>query len=137
MFGLNVFAVLAAAGSSFLLGGLWYSKALFGTAWGCAAGLTKPGQDVSQEAHGHPARVFALSFGFAVVAAACFALLIGPQPTLLHAMHQALVVGAGCVAASFGINYQFANRRLVLWLIDGGYHVAQFALFALVLGLWH
>ena len=41
------------------------------------------------------------------------------------------------VAASFGINYQFANRSLTLWLIDGGYHTVQFLLFGLVLGLWH
>jgi len=29
----NVWAVLAAAVSSFVLGGLWYSPALFGPAW--------------------------------------------------------------------------------------------------------
>ncbi len=29
----NLWAVLAAALSSFLLGGLWYSRALFGVMW--------------------------------------------------------------------------------------------------------
>jgi len=43
---------------------------------------------------------------------------------------------AAIVAASFGINYQFANRRTVLWLIDGGYHSAQFTIYGLILGLW-
>jgi hypothetical protein len=42
----------------------------------------------------------------------------------------------GFVATSFGINYQFADRTLALWVIDGGYHVAQFALFGVVLGVW-
>jgi len=36
---INLFAVLTAAASSFLLGGLWYSASLFGPAWGRAAGL--------------------------------------------------------------------------------------------------
>jgi hypothetical protein len=40
------------------------------------------------------------------------------------------------VAASFGINYQFANWRTVLWLIDGGYHSVQFTIYGLILGLW-
>jgi hypothetical protein len=52
-------------------------------------------------------------------------------------LHHGLLVGAGFVAASFGINYQFANRSFKLWLIDGGYHTVQFVLFGLVLGLWH
>jgi hypothetical protein len=49
---------------------------------------------------------------------------------------QGLLVGAGVVAASFGINYQFANRPAILWLIDGGYHSVQFAIYGVILGLW-
>lgn len=133
---INVWAVLAAAASSFLLGGLWYSAALFGPAWGRAAGIVRMGAEAGLESQGHPARVFVLSFGFALVAATGFAFLVGPRPTLLHALTQAVIAGAGLVAACFGINYQFANRTLTRWLIDGGYHVAQFVLFGAVLGAW-
>jgi hypothetical protein len=49
---------------------------------------------------------------------------------------QGLLVGAGLVAASVGINYQFANRPTVMWLIDGGYHTVQFAIYGVILGLW-
>lgn len=31
----------------------------------------------------------------------------------------------------------FSSRSTLLWVIDGGYHVAQFLLFGLILGLWH
>ena len=58
-------------------------------------------------------------------------------PALSTALAYGLLAGAGMVAASFGINYQFANRSLTLRLIDGGYHTVQFLLFGLVLGLWH
>ena len=47
----------------------------------------------------------------------------------------AVLVGIGLVAASYGINYQFAQRSFKLWLIDGGYHAVQFLLFGIVFGL--
>jgi hypothetical protein len=126
----NFMAVLVAALSSFLLGGLWYSKALFGEAWNRAANANPKHQQ------GHPARVFGVSFLFALVAAFVYAWLVPPAVDAGHAAVQGLLVGAGMVAASFGINYQFANRGAALWLIDGGYHTLQFLIFGLIIGLW-
>jgi len=122
--------VLAAAASSFVLGGLWYSPALFLKPWNKAMGR-------SDKDNGHPARVFGLSFVFALVAALVFAMLLGPSPVLSEAWKAGLLVGVGFVAMSFGINYQFANRPIVVWLIDGGYHTTQFVLYGLILGAWH
>jgi len=131
MTGINIWAVLVAAVSSFMLGGLWYSNALFCKAW-CRAGGKAPAA-----LKPHPPRVFAVSLLFAIVSAAAFAMLLGPNPELAHALKQGLIVGACIVAASFGINYQFSDRTTALWLIDGGYHTAQFLIYGLVLGLWH
>ena len=126
---MNYLAVLVAALSSFALGGLWYSPALFGNAWNRANGGIPP--------PGHPARVFGVAFVFSLVAAYFFAWLAGPEPALPEALHLGLVVGIGLVATSFGINYQFAQRPFRLWLIDAGYHAVQFLLFGLILGMWH
>ena len=126
---MNTWAVLVAAVSSFALGGLWYSPALFGNAWNRENGGQVPA--------GHPAKVFGISFAFSLVAAAAFAVWLGPAPDLATALRAGLLAGIGFVAASFGINYQFAQRSFRLWLIDGGYHAVQFLLFGLVLGLWH
>ncbi|HWE00790.1 MAG TPA: DUF1761 domain-containing protein [Tepidisphaeraceae bacterium] len=131
MYGINVWAILLAAASSFMLGGVWYSPALFGPAWNRADG------GAENRKTGHPARVFGASIVLAVIAAGAFAFLLGPEPPLGYAVTCGLVVGLGIVAASFGINYSFANRNLRLWLIDGGYHATQFMLFGVVLGLWH
>ena len=125
----NVIAVLVAALSSFLLGGLWYSKLLFGPAWHRADGARHTGER-------HPARVFGLSYVFAAIAALAYAWLVPPALDAATAAIQGLVVGAGVVAASFGINYQFASRGAGLWLIDGGYHALQFLIYGLILGLW-
>ena len=125
---MNIFAVIVAAASSFLLGGLWYSPVLFGRLWNIeTAGLPKSG---------HPAKVFGVSFLFSLVAAACFAYWLGPSPPLEAGLKAGALAGFGFVAASFGINYQFAQRSFKLWLIDGGYHTVQFLLFGFVLGLW-
>ena len=126
---MNYWAVLLAAVSSFMLGGLWYSPRVFGQAWNAENGGQPPA--------GHPARVFAASFVFSLIAAIAFAGLFGPEPSLPVAVQKGLLIGCGFVAACFGINYQFAQRTFKLWLIDSGYHVAQFILFALILGLWH
>lgn len=124
---MNYWAVVVAAVSSFLLGGLWYSPVLFGKAWNALNG--------GQPQAGHPAKVFGVSFLFSLVGAYFFAFLAGPTPTLAASVHLGLLLGFGVAASSFGINYQFAQRPFKLWLIDGGYHTAQFALFGLVMGL--
>jgi hypothetical protein len=126
----NIWAVIAAAVSSFLLGGLWYSPVLFMKPWNEAMGRT-------EEDNGHPAKVFGLSFAFAVVAAYVFAVFLGPNPVLSESVKAGLLVGVAFVGMSFGINYQFANRPLSALFIDGGYHTGQFMLYGLILGAWH
>ncbi len=128
---INIFAAIAAAVSSFLLGGLWYSPILFLKPWNEAMGRS---EDDEQP---HPARVFGLSFVFALVAAVAFAYLLGPEPDLIVGVHYGLVVGLCFVAACFGINYQFADRPISALFIDGGYHTGQFVLYGVILGLWH
>ena len=130
MMELNYWAVLVAAASAFLLGGVWYGP-LFKNAWCREAGMDP------DKPNGHPAAVFGGAFVLSLVAAALFAVWLGPAPPLAASVGAGVAVGLGWVATSFGINYLFAGRSLKLWLIDGGYHTLQFALYGLVLGLWH
>ena len=128
---INWLAVLVAAVSAFLLGGIWYGP-LFKHAWCREAGI-----DPEAKRKNHPATVFGTAFAAALVAAAAFAIILRPDPPLFIALHAGFLTGLAYVAMSFGINYAFAGRSLKLWLIDGGYHTLQFALYGLVLGLWH
>lgn len=127
---LNWLAVFIAAFASFLLGGVWYSPALFGKAWQREAGLTD-----EQIKNGNMVRIFGLSFILSLLAAWNFGNFLGPRPSL------ALGIGAGAsagllwVAGSFGINYLFERKSLKLFLINGGYHTLQFAIIGLVLAL--
>ena len=127
---LNWLAILVAAVSAFMLGGLWYGP-LFKTAWCREAGIDP------DAAPTHPARVFGTAFVASLVAATAFAWYLGPAPELRHAVWSGLCIGLAFVATSFGINYAFAQRSFKLWLIDSGYHTLQFVLYGLILGLWH
>ena len=123
--------MLLATASAFVLGGIWYGP-LFKNAW-----CRENGTDPDAPPAGHPARIFGIAILSALVAAGAFAVYVGPAPALPVALQAGALVGLGWVATSFGINYAFAGRSLKLWLIDGGYHVLQFALYGLILGLSH
>ena len=126
----NWLAVLIAALGSFLLGGLWYSPALFGKAWQREIGLTD-----EQLKQGNMARIFGLSFVLALLAAWNFANFLGPRPSLALGLGAGASAGLLWVAGSFGINYLFERKSLKLFLINGGYHTLQFAIIGLVLAL--
>lgn len=128
----NIWAVLAAALSSFVLGGLWYSPVLFGKAWQRETGLSDEAL-----AAGNMVRIFGLSLVACLIASFVFALFLGPRPSLALGLGAGFAAGSGWVASSFGINYLFSRRSLKLFLIDGGYHTLQFTLIGLILALWH
>jgi hypothetical protein len=129
---INILAVIVAAASAFLLGGLWYSPLLFGKIWAREAGISLDQPKIT------PTPIlFAVSFLFSLIAAAVFALFLGRNPPLNTAVRDGLTIGACWVATSFGINYQFSNRTFKLFLIDAGYYVVQFTLYGVILGLWH
>ncbi len=126
---LNWIAVIVAAVSAFVLGGLWYGP-LFQKKWMAYNGLTE--EDAQNS---HPAKVFGGAFVLSFLAAAVFGMFLGPNPGVELATGAGFAAGLFWVAASFGINYLFAQRPLGLWLIDGGYHTLQFTIYGLVFGL--
>lgn len=121
--------VLVAAASAFMLGGLWYGP-LFLKPWGRAMGIDPTARKP------HQARAFAIAFMLSLVAAAAMALALPAQIDAVHGAGLGALIGLLFVATSFGINYAMAARPLLLWLIDGGYHVVQFTLYGAILGAW-
>ena len=124
---INLFAVEACVLSSFLLGGLWYNK-LF---------LKFYSAECKQNQPSHPAKVFLTAFILWMITAFAFANFLGHAPELWTAINTGLLIGICFVTTSFGVNYAFAGRRLVIFLIDAGYYILQFALYGVILGLWH
>ena len=126
---INIWAVLTATVASFALGGLWYSKLLFGTIWIRETGIDEAEAD-------SPIKVFGLAFVYTLISAIALSWLLGPYPNIIEGIRTGLVVGVGFVACSFGVNYQFSQKSGKLLSIDAGYHILQFLIMGIILGLW-
>lgn len=127
---LNWIAVLVAGASAMVLGAVWYAPPVFGKKWMALAGLTE-----EQARSGNMVKIMGGAFALSVLAAAVFALFLGPKPELGFALGAGSSAGACWVAAGLGINYLFERKPLGLFLINGGYFTLQFTLYGLILSL--
>lgn len=107
-----------------VLGGLWYSPALFGNAWKRLA-------EVPDEAGSNPTITYGGAFILILIAALIFGAFIGADPDLGFALGAGLSAGLAWAAGSLWISYLFEGRSLKLGLINGGYHTLQYSLYGL------
>lgn len=128
---MTIWLLIAATVSTFVLGFLWYGPFMFKNAWCRENGIAEDAQP------GHPGKVFGISFIFAFLAAGAYAHLVGFSDDIAASALMGAATGAGFAATCFGINYQFANRSFKLFLIDGGYHTVQFALYGAIFAAFH
>jgi hypothetical protein len=127
----NLIAVLLAALSAFLLGGLWYSPALFANKW-----MALTGQSEETLKSGSMPVIFGGAFILNLIAAWAIANVLGPMSLVPAALH-GLAIGLCLVATSLGVNYLFERRPLGLWLINGGYFVLQFTAMGAIIGAFN
>jgi hypothetical protein len=132
MMGINIWAVVAAALAAFIIGGLWYSPALFARSWQKEAGLSDA--DLQGANMG---MIFGLGFVLALIAAFVFAMFLGPKPALPFATGAGFAAGFAWVSAGLGILYLFERRSLKLFLINAGYLTLAFTAIGAILGAWH
>ena len=129
---INYFAVLAAALSTFVLGGLWYSPLLFGKAWMRVNNFSE-----SDLATFSKARMFGWSFLFALIMALNLAMfLAAPGTNLTWGMAAGALTGVGWVAMAIAIVGVFENRSWGYIAINGGYMIVAFVVMGAILGLW-
>ncbi len=129
---INVWAVLAAAVVNFVVGGMWYSPALFGRIWMRANGFTE--EDLKK---GSPAKIFGLSFLFCLVMSANLAaFLAGPETTFPFALAAGTAAGLGWAALGLGVIALFERRPWSYLIVNGGYLTVSFAAMGAILGAW-
>lgn len=129
---INWLAVLAAALSTFALGGLWYSPALFGRAWMSVNQLTPA--DLGKSS---PGKVFGLAFVFAVLMAANLAAFLAqPKTTATWGATAGFLAGFGWVTLGIATIAVFERRSGKYILINGGFMTVAFALMGLIIGAW-
>ena len=124
----NYVAVLVAALSSFLIGGLWYSPILFARAWMREAGLDEA------RLRAKVATVFAGAFVLALVIALNLALFLGEHATIAWGAGAGALAGIGWAATSLATVFLFERRSLMLIVIDGGYLAVSYTVMGAIIG---
>jgi PhnB protein len=128
----NWLAVLAAAVSTFILGGLWYSPALFGRSWMAECGFTDA--DLQK---GSTLKIFGFSFLFSLLMAANLALFLAdPKTTAAWGATAGFLAGFGWVALGLGVISLFERKSWKYIFINGGYMTVAFIVMGLILGAW-
>lgn len=132
MWATNWLAVIAAAASGFIIGGLWYGP-LFRAVWQRESGVT----DAMAKAANTP-RTFALVFLLNLTGATMLghALSAAGSPPLRVALMISGGIGALFIGTALGVNYLFSGRSLKHWLIDTGYWTLIYLVMGTILTLW-
>lgn len=129
---INWWAVLVAAVSNFVIGGIWYSPILFGKAWMRANDFTP--EDLNRRS---PAVVFGVSFLFCLAMAANLAAFLDdPATTLSWGITAGVLAGLGWVTLGLGVVALFEHRKWSYLLVNGGYLTVSFAVMGAILGGW-
>jgi hypothetical protein len=127
---LNIWAILVAAVSAFLVGGLWYSV-LFAGVWKRANGFTDNRPPPS------PAKTFGISFVLSLIMSFNLAMFLNdPKTTAAWGATAGFLAGFGWVAMGIGIISLFESRPLSYVLVNGGYMTVALTLMGAILGAW-
>lgn len=128
--GLNWLSIIAAAISSFLIGGIWYGP-LFGKAW--IAEMTFTEEDLKMR---NMPKTFGLSLLLAFIAALILDMFIGSEANLIFGMMAGFFAGFGWVATYLGILYLFEMKSVKAYLINAGYCIISLTIMGVILGAW-
>ena len=127
----NWLAVLVAGISAFVLGGVWYSPALFGTAWMKENRITT--EDVRK---GNRAKIFGWSFILALIMSVNLAMFLNdPKTNFTWGMTAGFLAGIW-VFCGIAITSLFEQRSARYIFINGGYQLVALTLMGAIIGAW-
>ena len=126
----NWLAVIAAAVSMFVIGGVWYSV-LFQKQWMVANGFSD--EDMKR---GSVPVIFGVAFILSLLMAANLAFFVAGVTDLGAVIGYSVAAGLGWAAFGLSVVALFERRPLSYHLINGGYLTVAFVVMGLILGLW-
>lgn len=129
---LNWFAIIVAALSNFMIGGLWYSPLLFGKLW-----IKENNFSDDDLKKGNMPKIFGLTFLFSFVMAFNLAMYLNDSSTTMSwGAIAGFLAGFGWVAMGVFTIGQFERKSTKYMLIHGGYFTISFVVMGLIIGLW-
>ncbi len=130
IFGVNWLAVIAAAATGFIVGGIWYGP-IMGKKWMGAVGLTE-----EQIKQGNMGAIYGGAFAFSLLASWTLAHTFATYAQNLSFSVKVLTafgVALGFILPAIGTNYLFSQKSKSLFFIDAGYWL----LFYIAMGAVH
>jgi Protein of unknown function (DUF1761) len=127
----NWLAVLVAGISAFVLGGVWYSPALFGSAWMKENRITT--EDVRK---GNRAKIFGWSFILALIMSVNLAMFLNDSKTNFTWGMTAGFLAGIWVFCGIAITSLFEQRTARYIFINGGYQLVALTLMGAIIGAW-
>ena len=133
--GLNLLAIVVAAGVAFMFGGVWYG--LLAERWKAAAGIDDSAMEASKKG-GKTTWLMVLAFLASLVMAWVLAGIIGHlgegQVTLVNGIISGAFVWLGFVATTLVTNHGFQMQLGTLTLIDGGHWLGVLLIEGAIIG---
>ncbi|HYQ87658.1 MAG TPA: DUF1761 domain-containing protein [Bacteroidota bacterium] len=132
---LNVWAVVVAAATYWILGSIWFSL-LFGKIW--SSELEKHGVKIQTPKGSRMAAKLVQTFilNLAAALALSYLVFVSESSTLYHAIKLGLASGVGLSASTIGIAYTWEGRSVKLAVIDIGYPLLGVVVCSIILTLW-
>lgn len=128
---INWFAVLVAGISAFVLGGVWYSPALFGNAWMKDSNLSE--EEIKK---GNKGKIFGATAIFSLLMASNLSMFLNaPDTDLQWGIAAGFLAGIWTFCA-IAIHSLFELKSWRLIFINGGYSMVSLALMGAIIGLW-
>jgi hypothetical protein len=128
---INWLAVIAAGVSAFLVGGIWYSKALFANAW-----MTDSKLNIDEIKSSSMGKTFGFTALFSLIMAANLAIFLSGSKTDVAWGAEAGFLAGIWTFCAIAIHSLFELRSWRHIFINGGYSVVSLTLMGAIIGLW-
>lgn len=124
-------AVLVAGLSAFAVGGIWYSRPLFGNAWMTDSNLSK-----EQIKQGNKGKIFGFTAIFSLLMAVNLAMFLADVKTDAAWGAEAGFLAGIWTFCAIAIHSLFELKSWRYIFINGGYSVVSLTLMGTIIGLW-
>ena len=128
---INWLAVIVAGLSAFAVGGIWYSRPLFGNAWMTDSNLTE-----EQIKQGNKGKIFGFTAIFSLVMAINLAMFLADAKTTASWGATAGFLAGIWTFCAIAIHSLFELKTWRHIFINGGYSVVSLTLMGLIIGTW-
>jgi hypothetical protein len=128
---INWLAIAVAGISAFVLGGVWYSPALFGKAW-----MKENNMSVEDVQRGNKAKIFGWSFILSLLMAVNLAMFLNdPKIGLEMGIVYGLLTGVW-IFCGIAIVALFEHKSARYIFVNGGYMLVALSLMGAIIGAW-